>query len=270
MLERHRYFAPVHMPFSPKIPLVLSAAGLFAGSFACTQPLSESSAAQMSDVRRQTLPDTSGYERRPPQDLNGIGKYYLGRQIAHVMGHEGAAWLERSDRQQEEGTDILLRELRLKPTDVVADIGAGTGFFTFRISPLVPQGKVLAVDIQPEMLTALRETKDRLKVSNVIPVRGTTDNPNLPVKGVDMVLLVDAYHEFDHPREMMRAIRNSLTPTGRVALVEYRAEDSKVPIKRIHKMSIAQARREMAAIGLRLTDSVESLPQQHLLIFRRQ
>ncbi|RSK24311.1 class I SAM-dependent methyltransferase [Hymenobacter metallilatus] len=258
------------MPFSKKSLLQISAAGLLVSPLACTQPLTESTAAQLTEARRQALPDSSGYERRAPQDLNGIGKYYLGRQIAHVMGHEGAAWLERSDRQQEEGTDILLRELKLRPTDVVADIGAGTGFFTFRLSPLVPQGKVLAVDIQPEMLTALRETKDRLQAHNVVPVRGTTSNPNLPEKAVDVVLIVDAYHEFDHPREMMRAIRNSLTPTGRVALVEYRAEDPKVPIKRIHKMSIAQARREMAAIGLRLTDSVESLPQQHLLIFRRQ
>ncbi|AHJ98724.1 Methyltransferase type 11 [Hymenobacter swuensis DY53] len=267
MLSLHRYFVP--MPFHPKSLLLVSAAGLLLGPLACTQPLTESTAAQLTEARRQIVPDTSGYERRPPQDLNGIGKYYLGRQIAHVMGHEGASWLERADRQQEEGTDILLRELKLKPTDVVADIGAGTGFFTFRISPLVPRGRVLAVDIQPEMLTALRETKDRIRANNVVPVRGTTDNPNLPAKGVDVVLIVDAYHEFDHPREMMRAIRNSLAPAGRVALVEYRAEDAEVPIKRIHKMSIAQARREMAALGLRLTDSIESLPQQHLLIFQR-
>lgn len=258
------------MPFSFNSAFWISAVGLLTGAVACTQPLTESTAAQLTEQRRQALPDTSGYERRAPQDLNGIGKYYMGRQIAHVMGHEGAAWLERSDRQQEEGTDLLLRELRLKPTDVVADIGAGTGFFTFRISPLVPQGKVLAVDIQPEMLTALRETREQLHANNVVPVRGTTDNPNLPARGVDVVLLVDAYHEFDHPREMMRAIRNSLTPTGRVALVEFRAEDPKVPVKRIHKMSVAQARRELAAIGLQLTDSIESLPQQHLLIFRRR
>ncbi|WP_246558566.1 class I SAM-dependent methyltransferase [Hymenobacter piscis] len=253
-----------------RTPLLrLGATGLLLAPAACTQPLSEGNAAQLTEQRRQNLPDSSGYVRRTPQDLNGIGKYYLGRQIAHVMGHEGAAWLDRSGRPAEEGTDLLLRELRLKPTDVVADIGAGTGFFTFRISPLVPQGKVLAVDIQPEMLTALRATRDQRRITNVVPVRGTTQNPNLPTAGVDLVLLVDAYHEFDHPREMMRAIRNSLTPTGRVALVEYRAEDPTVPIKRIHKMSIAQARREMAAVGLRLTDSVATLPQQHLLFFQK-
>ncbi|WP_188559148.1 class I SAM-dependent methyltransferase [Hymenobacter glacieicola] len=257
------------MSFPIKYLLSLGAAGFLLGQWACTQPLTESTAAQLVEENRRALPDTSGYERRAPQDPNGISTYYMGRQIAHVMGHEGAGWLERTDRQQEEGTDILLRELKLKPTDVVADIGAGTGYFTFRMSSLVPKGKVLAVDIQPEMLAALRETTEKRHIHNVVPVRGTTDNPNLPAKGVDLVLIVDAYHEFDHPREMMRAIRNSLTPTGRVALVEYRAEDPKVAIKRIHKMSVAQVRREMAAIGLRLTDSVETLPQQHLLFFQK-
>ncbi|SHI57412.1 Ubiquinone/menaquinone biosynthesis C-methylase UbiE [Hymenobacter daecheongensis DSM 21074] len=236
---------------------------------ACTQPPAESTAATLAEQRRRMPPDTTGYESRPPADPNGISRYYLGRQIAHVMGHEGADWLERSGRQQEEGTDILLRELKLKPTDVVADLGAGTGYFTFRISPLVPKGRVLAVDIQPEMIAALKASKDRAKITNVEPVLGTVQNPNLPAKSVDLVLIVDAYHEFDHPREMMRAVRASLTPTGRVALVEYRAEDPKVPIKRIHKMSVEQARKEMAAVGLEFVESVESLPQQHLLFFKR-
>jgi ubiquinone/menaquinone biosynthesis C-methylase UbiE len=214
--------------------------------------------------------DTSGYRLGPSQDPNGIGKYYQGRQIAHVMGHEGAEWLERGDRQEEEGTDVLLRELKLKPTDVVADIGAGTGYFSFRISPLVPQGKVLAVDIQPEMIEYLRDHKVTNKAMNVEPILGTVQNPNLPKASVDVVLIVDAYHEFDHPREMMRSIRNSLRPTGRVALVEYRAEDPNVPIKRIHKMTEAQVRKEMEALGLVFVENIKALPQQHLLIFRRQ
>ena len=257
------------MPFTFVSLLRISAACVLLASTACTQPLTESTAAQLSEFQRSSVPDSSGYERRAPLDPNGIGRYYLGRQIAHVMGHEGSEWLERPDRQQEEGTEILLRELQLKPTDVVADIGAGTGFFTFRMSPLVPQGKVLAVDIQPEMLAALQANKARRKATNVETVLGTTQTPNLPANGVDLVLIVDAYHEFDHPREMMRAIRHSLTPTGRLALVEYRAEDPNVPIKRIHKMSVAQARREMAAVGLELADTIETLPQQHLMIFRR-
>ncbi|NVO83898.1 class I SAM-dependent methyltransferase [Hymenobacter terrestris] len=251
--------------------LPISALGvLLLGIGACTQSLSEGTAVQLTEQRRANIaPDTSGYERRAPQDMNGIGKYYMGRQIAHVMGHEGASWLDRSDRAREEDTDQLLRALKLKPSDVVADIGAGTGYFTFKMSPLVPQGKVLAVDIQPEMLASLRATTAKLGANNVIPVRGTTQNPNLPAGQVDLVLLVDAYHEFDYPREMGRAIRQALSPDGRLALVEYRAEDPNVPIKRIHKMSVAQARREMAAIGLRLTDSVETLPQQHLLFFQK-
>ncbi|WP_324676442.1 class I SAM-dependent methyltransferase [Hymenobacter sp. GOD-10R] len=237
---------------------------------ACTPPPTESSAAFANDSPRiEVLADSTGYELRPATDPNGISKYYHGRQIAHVMGHEGAGWLERSDRGEEEGTAALLHELDLKPTDVVADIGAGTGYFSFRISPLVPKGKVLAVDIQPEMISALQENKARNKAKNVEPVLGTTKDPNLPAGTVDVVLIVDAYHEFDHPREMMRAIKNSLTPTGRVVLAEYRAEDPDVPIKRIHKMSIEQARKEMDSIGLEFDKNVEVLPQQHLLFFRK-
>ncbi|MBD2768189.1 class I SAM-dependent methyltransferase [Hymenobacter sp. BT664] len=216
------------------------------------------------------MADTSGYVLAPPRDPNGIGLYYFDRQIAHVMGHEGATWLERSSRQQEERTDLLLKELNLKPTDVVADIGAGTGFFSFQLAKRVPKGQVLAVDIQPEMLAALQANKRKFKASNVRPVLGTTTSPALPADSVDLVLIVDAYHEFDHPREMGRSIRRALRPgTGRLALVEYRAEDPNVPIKRIHKMSVEQARKEMAAVGLEFVQNVETLPQQHLLLFRR-
>ncbi|WP_210519654.1 class I SAM-dependent methyltransferase [Hymenobacter terricola] len=239
----------------------------------CTQLPAETRPSASTERRMQAvvLADTSGYEMAPPRDPNGIGTYYLGRQIAHVMGHEGANWLERSGRRQEEGTDLLLKELKLKPTDVVADIGAGTGFFSFQLAKKVPKGEVLAVDIQPEMIAALQENKRKLKMPNVRPVLGTTTNPALPADSVDVVLIVDAYHEFDHPREMGRAIRRALRPsTGRLALVEYRAEDASVPIKRIHKMSVAQARKEMAAVGLVLTDSIETLPQQHLLLFKRK
>lgn len=241
---------------------------------ACTQTPMESSATLSAEQRllagqSATVPDTSGYHLAAPQDPNGIGKYYQGRQIAHVMGHEGAEWLERNDRQEEEGTDILLRELKLKPTDVVADIGAGTGYFSFRISPQVAKGKVLAVDIQPEMVKYLRDHKVQNKALNVEPVLGTVRNPNLPANSVDLVLIVDAYHEFDHPREMMRAIRTALRPGGRLALVEYRAEDSSVPIKRIHKMSEKQARKEVEGMGLEFVENIQTLPQQHLLIFRR-
>lgn len=251
-----------------------TSAGLSLLAAGCTQMPVESRTSPNAErllVAPARTADTTGYETAAPHDPNGIGTYYLGRQIAHVMGHEGAAdWLERSGRRQEEGTDLLLRELKLKPTDVVADIGAGTGFFTFQLAKKVPRGQVLAVDIQPEMITALQENKRRQKVTNVRPVLGSPTSPALPTDSVDLVLIVDAYHEFDHPREMGRAIRRALRPgTGRLALVEYRAEDPNIPIKRIHKMSIAQARREMAAVGLILADSIETLPQQHLLLFRK-
>lgn len=248
--------------------------GIITGITACTQLPVESNVASRASLRATAIAtrpaDSLGYESYPPRDPNGIGRYYQGRQIAHVMGHEGADWLERDDRSQEEGTATLIRELHLKPTDVVADIGAGTGFFSFRLAPLVPQGKVLAVDIQPEMLAELKQRQVKNGLRNVEPVLGTTSDPHLPAGRVDVVLIVDAYHEFDHPHEMGLAIRQALRPgTGRLALVEYRAEDPNVPIKTIHKMTVAQARKEMAAIGLEFVEARETLPQQHLLLFKR-
>jgi len=244
------------------------------GLAACTQLPMESNVANGASLRAATIttrpPDSAGYESRPARDPNGIGRYYQGRQIAHVMGHEGADWLERDERSQEEGTDALIKELRLKPTDTVADIGAGTGFFSFRLAPLLPRGRVLAVDIQPEMIAELKQRQAKNGLRNVEPVLGTTADPHLPASQVDVVLIVDAYHEFNHPREMGLAIRNALRPgTGRLALVEYRAEDPNVPIKNIHKMTVEQARKEMAAVGLEFVEVRETLPQQHLLLFRR-
>ncbi|WP_369811068.1 class I SAM-dependent methyltransferase [Hymenobacter aranciens] len=239
----------------------------------CTQIPTETRPSPLAEGRmaRRALPDSAGYLDAPPRDPNGIARYYQGRQIAHVMGHEGADWLERNGRRQEEGTDLLIKELKLKPTDVVADIGAGTGFFSFQLAQKVPQGQVLAVDIQPEMIAALSANKAKRKAPNVRPVLGTTTDPHLPADSVDLVLIVDAYHEFDHPREMGQAIARALKPgTGRLALVEYRAEDMNVPIKRIHKMSVAQVQKEMTAIGLELVQNVSSLPQQHLLLFKRK
>jgi SAM-dependent methyltransferase len=211
--------------------------------------------------------DTSGYYQTKTPAYDGIGQVYMGREIAQVMGHLGAGWLERSERQQEERTDLLAAALNLKPTDVVADIGAGTGYFSFRLARLVPQGKVLAVDIQPEMIEYLNAGKRKNKTPNVEPVLGTITNPKLPANNVDLVLMVDAYHEFSNPREMMDNIVQSLRPDGRVVLVEYRAEDPGVPIKEHHKMTEAQAAKEMKAVGLRLLKNDKRLPQQHILIF---
>jgi ubiquinone/menaquinone biosynthesis C-methylase UbiE len=202
--------------------------------------------------------------------LDGIGKAYMGREIAAVMGFQGAAWLERSTRVQEEGTDKLLPLLDLKPTDVVADIGAGTGYFTFRISPLVPQGKVYANDIQKEMLDIIAARKAKGEGANVITIHGGIADPKLPPAAIDLILLVDVYHEFSYPREMGQAMVRALKPGGRVALVEYRGEDASVPIKEVHKMTEAQAKKEMAAVGLTWvsTDS-KTLPWQHLMIFKK-
>ncbi|GAB2576323.1 class I SAM-dependent methyltransferase [Spirosoma areae] len=198
---------------------------------------------------------------------DGIGKIYQGREIAQVMGHLGASWLERPEREREERTDLLLKALNLKPTDVVADIGAGTGFFTFLMAPELPKGNVLAVDIQPEMITYLNEGKVKRKLPNVQPVLGTESNPKLAANSIDLAILIDAYHEFSYPREMMSHIVSALKPGGRIVLVEYRAEDPTVPIKELHKLSVAQATKEMKAIGLKLLKNDDRLPQQHIMFF---
>jgi len=193
----------------------------------------------------------------------------MGREIAQVMGHLGASWLERAEREQEEQPSTLIRNLGLQPADIVADVGAGTGYFSFRIAPLVPRGKVLAVDIQPEMLDDIRRRQTQNGIRNVEPILGSLDDPGLAPSSVDLILLVDVYHEFSHPREMMLAIGRALKPAGRVALVEYRAEDPSVPIKRLHKMSERQAIAEMKAVGLIWIGTSNVLPWQHLMFFRK-
>lgn len=211
---------------------------------------------------------TSHYTTTRPSP-DGIGKVYMGREIARVMSHEGADWLERPDREQEEAPAKAIAMMGLKPTDVVADIGAGTGYFSFRIAKLVPQGKVLAEDIDPQMIDDLKKTIRDEHIANVEPVPGTTTDPKLPA-GVDVVLMVDAYHEFDHPREMMEAIVRALKPGGRVIDLEYRAEDPQVLIKPHHKMSEAQVKLEMAAVGLVHVKTLDTLPQQHFLVFQKK
>ena len=219
-------------------------------------------------VRADGAPPGIGVYQQTPPSRDGIGKRYMGREISHVMGHQGARWLERPEREREEGTDLLIAELGLEPTDIVADIGAGTGYFVFRISPLVPQGQVLAVDIQQEMLDII-ESRAAGTADNVSTVLGTVTDINVPDSSVDLILLVDAYHEFSHPREMGRSMFRALKPGGRVALVEYRAEDPSVAIKPLHKMSQEQAIREMEALGLRWAATSDRLPPQHLMFFTR-
>jgi SAM-dependent methyltransferase len=200
---------------------------------------------------------------------DGIGKVYLGREISFVMGHQGAGWLERPTREAEERTDLLLDNLPLKTDDVVADIGAGTGYFSLPIAVRVPQGRVLAVDIQQEMLDIVAARAKSAGIANVEPLLATETTPGLPPETVDLVLLVDAYHEFSHPREVMTGIVQGLKPGGRMVLIEYRGEDPAVPILTLHKMTQAQARKEMAAVGLEWVETKDVLPQQHFMVFRK-
>lgn len=210
-----------------------------------------------------------GYYKFGAASRDGIGKFYMGREISQVMGHLGAGWLERPNREGEERTDLLVENLPLEPDSVVADIGAGTGFFSFKIAQRVPYGRVFAVDIQQQMLDIIESRKRDGAPGNVQTVLGTEKNPGLPEAAVDLILLVDAYHEFSYPREMGEAMARALRPGGWLVLIEYRAEDPSVAIKPLHKMSSAQAIAEMGAVGLEWVRTGDFLPQQHYLVFRR-
>lgn len=210
------------------------------------------------------------YQYRSLHSPDGIGKFYQGREIAQVMGHTAAMWLERPSREAEEQPTKLVNALDLKPTNVVADIGAGTGYFSFRIAQKVPQGKVLAVDVQPEMLDMIEFLKKENNITNVEPILGTISNPNLPPNSVDLALMVDAYHEFSHPYEMMQGIVKGLKKGGRVVLVEYRKENPFIMIKALHKMTQQQARKEMQAVGLQWLETLNFLPTQHVMIFEKR
>jgi precorrin-6B methylase 2 len=216
-------------------------------------------------------PPKPPYETRAEHDPNGIGKFYLGREIAHVMGHQAAGWLERPERETEERTDLLLEAMQIRPGEVLADIGAGSGYFSWRMAKATGSGgKVFAVDIQPEMLDLLQRNMARREITNVVSVLGTTNDPKLPPGSVDTMLMVDVYHEFDQPFEMLSAMVKGLKKGGRIVLVEFRAEDPAVNIKRVHKMSEVQAKTEFELFTeLRWEKTVSVLPQQHILIFRK-
>jgi len=252
------------MPFFFRLPAgvtLLAALLLVAAPTAgCQTPDAPSSSAAT---------DTGNVYTQKPPSRDGIGKVYLGREISQVMGHRGATWLERPSRADKENPALLVDSMNLAPTDVVADIGAGTGYFTFRMAPRVPDGRVFAVDIQPEMLDMMRETIQTEGIDNVTLVQGTVQDPKLPSDSIDAALMVDAYHEFSHPREMMLNLKEALVPGGRVYLVEYRKEDPSIPIKPLHKMTEAQARKEMEAVGLEWVATEEMLPRQHFMIFQK-
>ena len=211
------------------------------------------------------------YETRVLHDLDGIGKFYMGREIAHVMGHQAADWLERPEREKEERADLLVPALKLKPGDAVADIGCGSGYYTRRLAKAVgTNGTVFAVDIQPEMLDLLTNRLAAEKIFNVKPVLGTITDPKLPPASADLILMVDVYHEFDHPFEMVEAMCRALKPGGRMVFIEFRKEDPNVPIKEVHKMSEAQVQKEMSVHPLEWVETVGVLPQQHMIMFRKK
>ncbi len=216
-------------------------------------------------------PSHPPYVKMGDHDYNGIGISYMGREIAMVMGHEAADWLDRPEREVEEAPSILVKSLELKPGMNVADIGAGSGYLSFLMAKRVaPSGKVYAEDIQPEMLEIVRTKAKENGQKNVLPWLGTTTDPKLPAGSIDLMIMVDVYHEFDKPYEMVSKMVPALKKGGRLVFVEYRKEDPEVPIKLVHKMSVAQVRKEMAIFPLDYKQTIEILPRQHIIEFTRK
>jgi ubiquinone/menaquinone biosynthesis C-methylase UbiE len=211
------------------------------------------------------------YETRSEHDPDGIGVFYLGREIAQVMGHEAADWLDRPEREAEEAPSLLVRALHLHSGMKVADIGAGSGYLSFLMAPKVgATGKVFAEDIQPEMLDLVKKKAASQNVKTVIPWLGTTTDPKLPSNSMDLMIMVDVYHEFDKPYEMMSSMVRELKHGGQLVFVEYRGEDPEVPIKVVHKMTVAQVRKEMKVFPLKWVRTDEILPRQHIIIFAKK
>jgi ubiquinone/menaquinone biosynthesis C-methylase UbiE len=197
-------------------------------------------------------------------------KEYFGRRIATTMHYFGATWLTRESRGREEDCDTMLAALHIEPGNTVCDMGCGNGFYTLPLAKLVgDDGRVIAVDIQREMLGLLQDRAVAEKLDNIELVLGTVVDPQLKPNSIDLVLMVDVYHEFSHPEQMLQAIRTSLKPTGRVALVEFRMEDPRVPIKKLHKMSKQQILKELEPNGFKLVEEFDKLPWQHLMFFAR-
>ncbi len=212
--------------------------------------------------------DAPTYTYQEPS-ADGIGKLFHGREISKVMGHPAIDWLERGEREQEEGPGMAIKALNLNEDAVIADIGAGSGYYTFRIAAKLPAGKVIAVDIQPEMLNYLGTRSRELAFTNVVPHLGKEDSIALPPASLDAALMVDAYHEFSSPAAMLASLHSALKPGGLIYLLEFRGEDPRVPIKPLHKMTEAQARLELEHAGFRFVSNQRQLPWQHFLIFER-
>ncbi|MBN3583631.1 class I SAM-dependent methyltransferase [Algoriphagus aestuarii] len=200
---------------------------------------------------------------------DGTGKIYMGREISQVMGFQGKAWLERPNREEEEGISIALKNLPITEESIVADIGAGSGYYSFRIAALVPNGKVYAVEIQDEAISYLNDKIEDLKIENVETVKGSEKSPNLPEKSVDLAIMVDVYHELAYPAEILQNIYKSLKPNGKILLLEYRGEDPSINIKPLHKMTENQVKKELKANGFKFVKNGKFLPIQHFLIFEK-
>ena len=219
-------------------------------------------------LAQQTIPP--GYVTIPVSP-DGIGKRYMDREISAVMGWQGAAWLERNKREREERTDLLLEALALQPGMVIADIGAGTGYLSRRMAPLVmPGGKIIALDLQPEMVNILQTGVNRSGLKQIVVKLGAIDDIKLPKNSIDMAIMVDVYHELAFPYEVMSSIMLALKPRGRLVFVEYKAEDIRVPIKPLHKMSEAQIKLEAGVFPLDWERTVSTLPWQHVVVFRKR
>ncbi|KQS36246.1 class I SAM-dependent methyltransferase [Pedobacter sp. Leaf194] len=212
--------------------------------------------------------DESSYTFKKPSN-NGTGKVYLGREIAHVMSFEGVDWLERNSRTQEENTILAVASLPIKSNSVVADIGAGSGFYTFRVARRIPKGKVYAVEIQDDAIAYLKKKALEDKLTNVEVMKGSEISPNLPPASIDLAFMVDVYHELSHPVAYLAALSKALKPGGRLLLLEYKEEDPAVAIKAEHKMSVKQAKKELAANGFKLIKNGTFLPLQHFLLFEK-
>lgn len=219
-------------------------------------------------AQNKSAPAESTYSSKTASS-GGIGKVYMGREISFVMDFQGKAWLERQSREQEENTTLAIDNLPINSGSVVADIGAGSGFYTFRIAPKVPEGKVYAVEIQDDAIQYLKDRSKELGFDNVITVKGAEDSPNLPDNSIDLAIMVDVYHELEFPVEMLAAIRRSLKPDGKLLLIEYRGEDPEVAIRPLHKMTVKQVEKELTANGFKLVQNGQFMNIQHFLVFEK-
>ncbi len=220
----------------------------------------------LNEVQAQDSTATERYTYKEG-DQNGIGKWYMGREIAYVMGFQGIDWLERPEREEEENTAKLINNMEIHLSDTIADIGAGSGYHVFKMAPIAKEGAIYAVDIQEEMLTAIIMHPNYNSNKNIETILGSEKTVNLPENSVDKVLMVDVYHEFNYPYEMVMSIKRALRKDGKIYLIEYRGEDATVPIKKVHKMTEAQAIKEMKAAGFKLEKNDDNLPWQHCMVF---